>query len=177
MTAFGEIKMSIHAQRLSVLLMSSAFLLATARDLGAEDAGPPPGTYRIVDGKLDKGAYAGWFTYHLSCFMCHGQDATGTDVAPDLRKSLKTMSQIQFANKVLVRYRILGIPGGPPTEASRDSVRDEVLHQRRGPAGTLRMPVWPDDPGMKPHVLDLYAYLKARSDNAIGPGRPNAANE
>ncbi len=34
------------------------------------------------------------------------------------------------------------------------------------------MPVWMDDPGMKPHILDLYAYLKARSDGAIGPGKP-----
>jgi hypothetical protein len=25
---------------------------------------------------------------------------------------------------------------------------------------------------MKPHILDLYAYLKARSDGAIGTGRP-----
>jgi mono/diheme cytochrome c family protein len=149
--------------------------MGPAAGIAANDGDPPPGTYRIVDGKLDKGAYAGWFIYHLSCFMCHGQDAMGSDVAPDLRKSMKTMSQIQFANKVLVRYRILGIPGGPPTEALRDSVRDEVLHQRRGPAGTLRMPVFPDDPGMKPHVLDLYAYLKARSDNAIGPGRPATA--
>ena len=169
--------MSIHAQRLSVLLIASAFLVATAGELCADDAGPPPGTYRIVDGKLDKGAYAGWFTYHLTCFMCHGQDATGTEVAPDLRKSLKTMSQIQFANKVLVRYRILGIPGSASSKALRDSVDDEVSHQRRGPAGTVTMPVWPDDPGMKPHILDLYAYLKARSDNAIGPGRPKTADQ
>jgi hypothetical protein len=169
--------MSNHAQRLGLLLVSGTFFLATAGSLGADDAGPPPGTYRIVSGKLDKGAYAGWFTYHLSCFMCHGEDATGTDVAPDLRKSLKTMSQMQFANKILVRYRILGIPGGLSPKELRDSVDDEVSHQRRGPAGTITMPVWPDDPGMKPHILDLYAYLKARSDNALGPGRPKMADE
>jgi hypothetical protein len=87
------------------------------------------------------------------------------------------MSQIQFANKVLVRYRILGIPGGMSPKELRDSVDDEVSHQRRGSAGAITMPVWPDDPGMKPHVLDLYAYLKARSDNAIGPGRPAMADE
>ena len=167
--------MSKWTRRYSMIVIVGALFTGPVAGIAADDGDPPPGTYRIVEGKLDKGAYAGWFTYHLSCFMCHGQDATGTDVAPDLRKSLKTMSQIQFANKVLVRYRILGIPGGPPTEASRDSVRDEVLHQRRGPAGTLTMPVWPDNPGMKPHVLDLYAYLKARSDNAIGPGRPATA--
>ena len=167
--------MSTWTRRYSMIVIVGALFTGPVAGIAADDGDPPPGTYRIVEGKLDKGAYAGWFTYHLSCFMCHGQDATGTDVAPDLRKSLKTMSQIQFANKVLVRYRIFGIPEGPPTPALRDSVRDEVSHQRRGPAGTLTMPVWPDNPGMKPHVLDLYAYLKARSDNAIGPGRPATA--
>lgn len=169
--------MSTCSPRISLILIAGTLLLSPVGNLGAGDDDPPPGTYRIVDGKLDKGAYAGWFIYHLSCFMCHGQDATGTDVAPDLRQSLKTMSQLQFANKVLERYRILGIPGGPPTSSSRDSVRDEVSHQRRGTAGTLTMPVWQDDPGMKPHVLDLYAYLKARSDNAIGTGRPVTVDE
>jgi len=164
-------------RRHSMLLIAGALLMGPGASIEAGDGDPPPGTYRVVKGKLDRGAYAGWFVYHLSCFMCHGQDATGTDVAPDLRKSLKTMSQIQFANKVLVRYRILGIPGGMSPKELRDSVDDEVSHQRRGSAGAITMPVWPDDPGMKPHVLDLYAYLKARSDNAIGPGRPAMADE
>ena len=168
--------MSINTRRLGVLVVSGAFFLA-AGDLGAGEDNPPPGTYRIVDGKLDKGAYAGWFVYHLTCFMCHGQDATGTDVAPDLRKSLKTMSQAQFANKVLVSYRILGNPDSRSSRALRDAIEDELSHQRRGPAGTITMPVWPDNPGMKPHILDLYAYLKARSDNALGPGRPKIADE
>ena len=170
--------MSICSPRISPLLIAGALLLGPAGNLGADDAGPAPGTYRIVDGKVDWGTYAGWFTYHLSCHMCHGQDASGTDVAPDLRKSLKTMTQVQFANKVLARYRILGpSPEVPPDETSRKSLTDEVLQQRRGERGRLVMPVWLADPGMKPHVLDLYAYLKARSDGAIGPGRPKTLEE
>ena len=170
--------MSICSPRISPLLIAGALLLGPAGNLGAGDAGPAPGTYRIVDGKVDWGTYAGWFTYHLSCHMCHGQDASGTDVAPDLRKSLKTMTQVQFANKVLARYRILGpSPEVPPDEASRKSLTDEVLQKRRGERGRLVMPVWLADPGMKPHVLDLYAYLKARSDGAIGPGRPKTLEE
>ena len=137
-----------------------------------------PGSYRIVDGKVDWGTYAGWFTYHLSCHMCHGQDAAGTDVAPDLRQSLKTMTQEQFAIVVLGRYRILDAPtDGPPDAAVRKSIIDEVLQHRRGPQGQLAMPVWNSDPGMKPHILDLYAYLKARSDGAIGVGRPKTMDE
>ena len=92
------------------LLIAALLFLSNAGYLGAADAGPTPGTYRILNGKADWGTYAGWFTYHLSCHMCHGQDASGTDVAPDLRKSLKTMTPEQFANIVLGRYRILDAP-------------------------------------------------------------------
>ena len=170
--------MSICSSRISLLLIASTLLLSPAGNLGAGDAGPAPGTYRVVDGKVDSGTYAGWFTYHLSCHMCHGQDALGTDVAPDLRKSLKTMTPEQFANKVLGRYRVLEAPGdGPPDEAVRKSIIDEVLQHRRGKRGQLAMPVWQSDPGMKPHILDLYAYLKARSDGAIGTGRPKTIEE
>ena len=170
--------MSIGSLRISLLLIAGALLLSPAGDLGAGDAAPAPGTYRVVDGKVDWGTYAGWFTYHLSCHMCHGQDASGTDVAPDLRQSLKTMTQEQFANQVLGRFRILDAPGeGPPDEAVRKSIIDEVSQHRRGERGQLAMPVWNSDPGMKPHILDLYAYLKARSDGAIGTGRPRTLDE
>lgn len=160
------------------LLIAALLFLSNAGYLGAADAGPTPGTYRILNGKADWGTYAGWFTYHLSCHMCHGQDASGTNVAPDLRKSLKTMTPEQFANIVLGRYRILDAPAeGPPDEAVRKSIIDEVLQHRRGVRGQLAMPVWNSDPGMKPHILDLYAYLKARSDGAIGTGRPKTMDE
>ena len=165
--------MSILSFRISLLLIAGTLLLSPARNLGAGEAGPAPGTYQVVDGKVDWGTYAGWFTYHLSCHMCHGQDASGTDVAPDLRQSLKTMTQAEFANKVLARYRLFGTPGdAAPDEALRESINEEVLQQRRGERGRVAMPVWLADPGMKPHILDLYAYLKARSDGAIGTGRP-----
>jgi hypothetical protein len=173
-----EVIISICNPRISLLLIAGTLLLSPAGNLVAGDAGPAPGTYRVIDGKVDWGTYAGWFTYHLSCHMCHGQDASGTDVAPDLRQSLKTMTQVEFANKILARYRILGpSPDVPPDEASRKSLTDEVLQQRRGEWGRVEMPVWLADPGMKPHVLDLYAYLKARSDGAIGSGRPKTMDE
>jgi hypothetical protein len=99
-------------------------------------------------------------------------------VAPDLRQSLKTMTQVEFANKILARYRILGpSPDVPPDEASRESVINEVLQRRRGMQGQVTMPIWLGDPGMKPHVLDLYAYLKARSDGALGTGRPETIDK
>jgi len=165
-------------QKQGLLLIIGALFMGSATSIGAGDTAPLPGTYRIVDGKVDWGTYAGWFTYHLSCHMCHGQDASGTDVAPNLKQSLKTMTQEQFANIVLGRYRILDAPAeGPPDEAERKAIIDEVLQHRRGVLGRLAMPVWNTDPGMKPHILDLYAYLKARSDGALGPGRPKSMEE
>jgi hypothetical protein len=170
--------MSMRSRGISPILIAGGLFLAPAGYLQAGDAGPAPGTYRVVDGKVDSGTYAGWFTFNLSCQICHGQDATGTNLAPDLKQSLKTMSRTQFATKVLARYRILGTPPDKPVdEATRESVLDEVLKERRGERGRVLMPVWLDDPGMKPHILDLYAYLKARSDGALGPGRPRTMDE
>lgn len=164
--------------RISMLVLAGALCLGPAASVPAGEAEPEPGSYRITDGKVDWGTYAGWFTYHLSCHMCHGQDAVATNVAPDLLYSLKTMTQEQFANKVLGRYRILQAPAeGPPDEVERKAIVEEVLQHRRGVHGQLAMPVWDSDPGMKPHILDLYAYLKARSDGALGPGRPKTPDQ
>jgi hypothetical protein len=30
-----------------------------------------------------------------------------------------------------------------------------------------------DDPNIAPHIDDLYAYLQARADGALGRGRPS----
>ena len=170
--------MSICGTRISFFLTVVTLFLSPAGNVGAGDAGPAPGTYQVVDGKVDWGTYSGWFVYHLSCHMCHGQDASGTDVAPDLRQCLRSMTQAQFTKKVLARYRILVPPADALSdEVLRESVIEEVLRQERGEQGRVAMPVWLADPGMKPHILDLYAYLKARSDGAIGTGRPRTIDE
>jgi len=35
------------------------------------------------------------------------------------------------------------------------------------------MPAWDADPQVNLHVLDLYAYLSARADGKLGPGKPS----
>ncbi len=83
------------------------------------------------------------------------------------------MTQEQFANKILGRFLILEGPGdGPPDEANSRSILDEILRYWRRKREKPAMPVWHANRGMKPHTLNLYAYLKARSDGAIGTGRP-----
>jgi hypothetical protein len=144
----------------------------------AADEGPPPGTYRVIDGKVDLGTYAGWLTFHTACHICHGQDAMGSDIAPNLRETMKSMTQSEFTNKVMTRYRIFVAPTESlSSESMRQSVLDEVIRQQRGERGTVAMPAWQTNSAIKPHILDLYAYLKARSDGAIGPGRPKTLQE
>jgi hypothetical protein len=47
----------------------------------------------------------------------------------------------------------------------------------RSEAGELRMPAWEDNAGIRPRVTDLYAYLRARADGALGPGTPKRAEK
>jgi mono/diheme cytochrome c family protein len=128
---------------------------------------PPEGRpYRIVDGKVDEMTYRGWEVFHSACHGCHGVDATGTSVAPNLVERIRAISERDFVNKVLTSYRIVA-PSGDPSE-TREQIIDEVLRRERG---ELVMPAW-EKTEVQPNVLDLYAYLRARGDGALGPGKP-----
>ena len=43
---------------------------------------------------------------------------------------------------------------------------------QRGSKGRISMPSWEKDGSINAHILDLYAYLLARSDEMIGPEQP-----
>ena len=123
----------------------------------------------------------GWRVFHMNYHSCHGIDAVGTDVAPSLVERLKTMGPDTFATTVLKRYRItLGMnQATSETEpVARNAIIDEMLRQERGAAGEIVMPGWEEfNPGIRAHILDLYAYLKARADGALKPGRPELIKE
>ena len=60
----------------------------------------------------------------------------------------------------------------------RNAIVDEMLRQQRGAEGELIMPGWKEfNPDIRAHILDLYAYLKARADGALKPGRPELIKE
>ncbi len=160
--------------------LRSAFALAAGLALlaGCANIPPPPelkpGEYRVSGGRVDAGTYNGWRIFHTSCYGCHGVDAVGTDRAPNLLERVRTMSMRAFATKVLTSYRIVApdTRGDDPTSA-REAMIEEVMRQQRGgPRARVVMPAWDDNPVVQPHVLDLYAYLSARADGALGPGRP-----
>ena len=157
---------------LGILLGASLMMTLIVEDAAAAE--PVPGSYKVVRGKVDRGTYLGWKVFHTHCYGCHGVDALGTDVAPSLAERGKLLSSGEFALKVLTRYRI-GVPPfetGDDQTAYREAIIEEVLKQERGKKGEILMPPWETNTSVKPHVLDLYAYLSARADGALGPGRP-----
>ena len=156
------------------VLLAAVFALPLAL-AAPPKAEPMPGDYRIVGGKVDRGTYTGWRLFHTTCYGCHGVGGVGTDLAPNLVERVKDLTPRAFAAKVLTSYRIVQ-PADASSAADRsvalDALIEEVLRRERGPRPLIAMPAWDDDPQVNPHVLDLYAYLSARADGKLGPGRP-----
>lgn len=123
-------------------VLALALPAATAR---AQETDRP---YVVEDGKVDQGTYNGFRRYHSDCHVCHGPDGLGSSFAPGLIDSLKALSFDEF----------IGI----------------VAQGRESIAGgkVLKMPGFASNPNVMDHIQDIYAYLKARSDGAIGRGRP-----
>lgn len=158
--------------------LAAGFLLGCCVTVHAAEPLPPPGTYDIKDGRVDIGTFLGWRVFHSTCFTCHGLDAEGTSIAPNLVQSVRGMTPRAFATKVLTRYQLV-VPAteGESPEAYREAIIDEVLKQERGKRGEIMMPAWEADLRVKPHVLDLYAYLSARASGVLAPGRPKLRAE
>jgi mono/diheme cytochrome c family protein len=98
--------------------------------------------YTIVDGKVDARTYNGFRRYHAGCNHCHGPDGLGSTFASSLVD------------------RPLDI------EAFRRVVREGQGN------GASVMKGFGDDPNFAPYIDDIYAYLQARADGALGRGRP-----
>lgn len=115
--------------------------------------------------------YAGWRVFQDRCARCHGTEATGSGVAPNLLPRVSAMGERRFTNLVLHRYD-WGLPqaaaGGE--SAAREALVEDVL-ARREPA--ITMPAWQGEPQVQAHIGDLYAFLAARAEGTQGPGRPS----
>lgn len=130
-----------------------------------EGAAPGDGVHRSV--------FRGWVTYQIACGSCHGPDAIGIGLAPDLRQPLQTLPMAEFVRIVSARYRItLGLTESVFSEKQRASVLGEVGPRAPASGGTAVMPSWQSDAAIRERVLDLHAYLRARSEGVQGPGRP-----
>jgi methanol metabolism-related c-type cytochrome len=102
------------------------------------------------DGKVDWYTYSGFQRYSAECLRCHGPDAMGSSYAPALKDSIKRLSYTDFLSTVA---------GGRKDFANG---QDKV------------MPELGLDKNVMCFIDDIYVYLKARSDDAVGRGRPPA---
>jgi cytochrome c553 len=117
--------------------------------------------------------YLGWRHFQANCARCHGADATGTDMGPNLLTRVKGMSEARFASTVLQRYQwVLPASEAAREGAAREALLEDVLRRRKGES---LMPAWENEPSVKAHVLDLYAYLSGRAGGTVGAGRPPQA--
>ena len=127
-----------------------AAIIASGLICGAAQAGGRPGadkTYTVVDGKADAKTYNGFRRYHAGCNHCHGPDGVGSSFGPSLLDRL----------------------------GDADAFRRVVMEGRR--TATSAMPGAADYPNVAPYVDDIYAYLQARADGALGRGRPEKLAE
>jgi methanol metabolism-related c-type cytochrome len=106
-------------------------------------------TYRIqADGTVDWYTYSGYRRYNAECLRCHGPDGSGSSYAPALTDSLKTLSYNDFLGIVAA--------GKKAVNTGQDLV----------------MPALGDDKNVMCYIDDIYVYLRARANQAIGPERP-----
>lgn len=103
-------------------------------------AGPPaPG----AQGRASAAEYEGWRQYAVNCARCHGDDAVGGVMAPDLRASVArgSVDSASFHQTVSRGRREKGMP------AFEGVLRDE-------------------------QIAAIYAYVAARAKGKLPAGRP-----
>ena len=117
---------------------------ATPPETGRTDSAQQPGADKLA---VNPSEYNGWKTFAVNCTRCHGEDAVGSTIAPNLMKSLRE----HVDHDLFVQT----VKNGRPDKG---------------------MPTWGPLLTDK-QVEDLYAYLKARSEGRLAPGRPHVKPE
>lgn len=95
--------------------------------------------------RVDSETYIGWRMYRSQCAQCHGQDAKGTTIGPNLLDRLN--QRVDYPRFV-----------------------DVITNGFRGQMGV--MPAWKENDSVMEHTPHIYMYLKARADGALPSGRP-----
>jgi len=112
------------------------------------DANETP-TYNIkADGTVDWYTFSGYRRFHAECHVCHGPDGLGSTYAPSLVDSMKRLDYAQFLDVV--------VNGRKNVQSGKESV----------------MPALGENKNVMCYIDDLYVYLRARADGALGRGRP-----
>jgi methanol metabolism-related c-type cytochrome len=118
------------------------------QDGKAFDAHGDP-TFNVADdGNVDWYTYSGYRRYHSECHVCHGPDGMGSTYAPALKDSLKTMNYGTFLEVVA--------NGRKNVNSAQENV----------------MPSFGNNTNVVCYIDDLYIYLRARANDAVGRARP-----
>jgi cytochrome c len=92
--------------------------------------------------KVTKDIFKGYALYNSYCYRCHGTDATGGELAPDLRKSVSSgMQQQGFLSVAMAGKEAKGMPSWAGFITREDMVK-------------------------------VYRYVKGRSLDLVPTGRP-----
>jgi methanol metabolism-related c-type cytochrome len=130
----------------ALIVAASAGACLAGGTASAQDLDKP---YEIADdGTVDWYTFSGFRRYHADCHVCHGPDGLGSSFGPALAESLKVLSYDDFL-EIVVNGR-----------------------ERVSSSEFRKMPAFGSNPNVMCFITDLYAYLKARSDGALGRGRP-----
>jgi len=106
-------------------------------------------TFKVApDGTVDFYTYSGFIRYSSECLRCHGPDGMGSSYAPALYQSLQRLSYADF-------YAI--VAGGK---------------QDVGSGQELVMPANGLNKNVMCFIDDIFIYLRARANGAVGRGRP-----
>lgn len=121
-----------------------ALVLLVAGTARAQSAPPARDSMLVSDD-----VYQGWKWFHVYCYRCHGVDAVGGQLAPDLRHAV-----------------------GSEGDLTRDLFVTTALNGRVDKG----MPSWKvllDST----QIAEVYAYVQARSGGGLPPGRPHRASD
>lgn len=106
-------------------------------------------TYNLgEDGKWDWYTYSGYRRYHSECHVCHGPDGAGSTYAPALADTMKAMKYEDFTAVV--------VQGRQNVNSGQNNV----------------MPSFGTNKNVMCYLDDIYVYLRARADGALGRVRP-----
>ena len=130
---------------IAILFVLGLALPAGNNGWAAEEEKP----YRIsADGVVDWYTFSGFRRYHAECHVCHGPDGLGSTFAPALAETMQTTSYADFLEVVV-------------------NGRENV-----GTTTQSKMPAFGENLNVMCFIDDIYAYLMARADGALGRGRP-----
>jgi cytochrome c len=97
--------------------------------------------------QVTEAIFKGYEQYNSYCFRCHGGDAIGGDLAPDLRESLsKSMDWNTFLSVAMAGRQEKGMPSWAGFFEEKD-------------------------------LREIYEYIKARQLDLVPPGRPASAQD